>query len=653
MAATLNITDNTITIDLLSAKVDYQLAASGGYPQSDPDLRQIRHESFWAEGDGLIASQAKNIIDSFTISLYGASHNAVATNLQKLATLARKARESRMTFWQKTPVYMTAKTTDETNTRYSRVTDIRFKLGSSLFSSMFNANNALDNISIQIEREPYWTSHIPGTLPAAALTIGAPQAPSPQADATEQFLMNFRDTSALTHIYNYDDSLTSFSTNLIASTAFSYFPASPAVNDIVYFGSTTGPFRAVVLNIGVAGNYSVTITWEFWSGAAWVSTAGGIYESGTFTSTGRKPIYIDTPTGWATTAINGVTAFWIRARISAFTSWTTSPTQATQVVYDPRDCYISIANTQITGDVDALALIRFFKWWFTTLGVRFVAIGLKSQGLTTFTSRLNAGGQNPTGWSISYGTDTSIAGGSDIESPGGIRALCTFATDPSMTGRVTFIVSTTAIIADLEGEYNAYLRCQQIGGSAGAVSVRLETAYNAVYVDGPTVPLTAVAGGIELVNLGRVVINPARLLASGEAALNEAINIVVQASATSATPDLRIYDLILIPIDEWSFVAAIDTSLVKYIGAAANDVLEMDGGLVRQAAMIKTDSTNNRVVMFCEPRGKLPQLPPDKNLQLHFLFADKPASTWYASNYQGGSVKIWAHLRWLFMRGSE
>ncbi len=655
MAAILQITDGTTTVDLLTDKVSWQLRIEG-WIVAGPDDREIRRSNIFGEGEEIIEESAGNVIDTFKVALYGSSHDVIATNLQNLATLKKEAEDYNKHSWQKTVVYLKAQTSAETNARYYLVKKIKIPTLGALFSNFFTNQKALPDVTILVEREAYARSHIPQTLPAAALTLGAPQAPGTQADATEQFIANFRDTTALTHIYNYDDNLAAFSANQIASNPLTFFVVSgstPALNDIVYIGSTTGPFRLIVFRIGTAGNFSATITWEWYNGAAWVSTAGGIRESATFTTTGNRLVIIDTPTGWAATAINGVTAHWIRARISAFTSWTTSPIQSGQVIYNPRDVHISIAADQINGDVDALTLIRYFKWWIATLGVRFVAIGLKSQGLTNFTSRLNAGGQNPTGWSISYGTDTSIAGGADIESPGGTRALCTFSTDQTMTGRVTFIVSTTTIIADFEGEYNAYLRCQQIGGSAGAVSVRLETAFNAVYVDGPTVPLTAVAGGIEIVNLGRVIINPARILASDETSLNEAINIVVQASATSVTPDLRIYDLVLIPIDEWSSVAAIATSLVKYIGAAQNDVLEIDGGLVRQGAIIKTDATNNRVVTLCELRGTLPKLPPDKNLQLHFLFADKPASTHYAPNYLGGSIKVWVHQRWEFMRGSE
>src|SRR3989304_6977436 len=101
MAATLNITDGTTTVNLLSAKVDYQLRADG-YSQSDPEIRQVRRESQFAEGEALISSNPQNVIETFTISIYGTSHDAIATNLQKLETLKREAKESQTTNWKTT-----------------------------------------------------------------------------------------------------------------------------------------------------------------------------------------------------------------------------------------------------------------------------------------------------------------------------------------------------------------------------------------------------------------------------------------------------------------------------------------------------------------------------------------------------------------------
>ena len=657
MTATLTISNGTVTADLLTAKVSWQLlAARSGWIPSGIEYRQIRRESIFAEGEEVIESNPKNVVETFTVSLRAASHDAVATLLQALETLAANVRDFHTRRWQKTPVYLSVKTNDETNTRYAVIVDIRVIPNSTPFGTLFNTAKTLGEFTILVERVPYWSDTIPLTLPSAALTIGAPQAPGTQADATEQFVANFRDTSDLTHQYNYDDSLTAFSANQIASNPFTYWVVSgstPALNDIAYFGSTTGPFRFVVLRIGTAGSFSATITWEVWTGATWVSTAGMIRENATFTSTGNKLVVMDSPTGWATTAINGVTAYWIRARISAFTSWTTSPIQSGQVLYNPRDAYISIADTQINGDVDALAMIRFAKYQQTTNGIRYVAMGLKSRGLTNFTSRLNAGGQNPSGWSESYGTDTSEV--ADIESPGNSHALCTFATDQGMVTRVTITNSTEGTVDDFEGDYHAYIRCQQIGGTAGATSVRLAFGDGSTNLHVGTQTLTVVASGMELLSMGRVSIYPFREIETTEA-VNPPLEFYLQASATSATPDIRFYDLILIPIDEWSYVAASDATIPSGELAAINGTahrLECDGGLIRKAATVRFGGTGNNIERIIESRGTLPRFPPDKQFQIHFLFSALASSLYESDNYLGGSWKVYVHQRWAHMRGSE
>jgi len=654
MAATLNITDGTTTINLLSAKVDYQLRARG-WSQSDPELKQVRRQSQFADGESIILSNPSNVIETFTIAIYGASHDAVATNLQKLATLQREAKEFQTTRWQTTPVYVTAKTADETNTRYALVIQIRIVNLPSLQDIFFNSQNAIPQATVIVEREPYWRGVIPMSALPSALTISAPQAPGTQADATEQFVANFRDTFALTHLYNYDDSAATFSSNLIASSSFSYFPASPALNDIVYFGSTQGPFRQVVINIGSAGTFNAAMTWEIWTGAAWVSTSLYIstdtlvLQSGS-SPTGTHVVVVDSPTGWTTTTINGVSAYWIRVRITSFTSWSSSPTQTGQVVYNARDVYISVANTQIDGDVDAIALLRYFKQVRTSGGLDFVALGVKSHGLTSFTSRLNFGAGNPAAWTITNGSDTTTV--ADTQSPGGSRASCTFAGTTAAAERVRVSTGTNQNIIDLEGTYHAYLRCQQIGGTVGAVSLYLRQTYTLI-TDGPTVSPKVVGGGIEILDVGRVEVLGSKILGAETGNLDLRFSVI--ASATSSTPDLYIYDLALIPIDEAALVVSIPDGTLEILERETG--LDIDGGLFRDGAAVYKGGTDaapsSTTIGDWEHRGQSMRLPPDKAFQIHFIMASVNTNIYYAREYLGGSFKLYVHERWAFMRGAE
>ena len=93
----------------------------------------------------------------------------------------------------------------------------------------------------------------------------------------EVFINNQRNVANISHIFNYDASGGTYSSNLIgASLPYSLFPSSTAVGDAVYFGSQTltdsGPFNSVVLDIGTAAAAtSFTILWRYWDGSVWAN----------------------------------------------------------------------------------------------------------------------------------------------------------------------------------------------------------------------------------------------------------------------------------------------------------------------------------------------------------------------------------------------
>ena len=169
--------------------------------------------------------------------------------------------------------------------------------------------------------------------------------------------------------------------------------------------------------------------------------------------------------------------------------------------------------------------------------------------------------------------------------------------------------------------------------------------------------LTSADAGIELISLGRIKLVSPRIMEGTELAPSSLI-FFIQASATSATPDLRFYDLVLIPIDEWSFVATTDSDIVASTLPGINavgDVLECDGGVLREDCITKFGSTASNLRGHFEARGTLPKLPPDKQFQIHFVFSDfsNSAGMYESDNCLGASVKLYVHERWEFMRGAE
>ena len=94
--------------------------------------------------------------------------------------------------------------------------------------------------------------------------------------------------------------------------------------DAIYIGEVA-KFGRWRLNVGTAGVWAGgTAVWEYWNGA-WVTLAVTDGTTG-FTVAGTNNITWTIPGDWATTAIDGVTKYWIRRRFSVVpTSITTAP----------------------------------------------------------------------------------------------------------------------------------------------------------------------------------------------------------------------------------------------------------------------------------------------------------------------------------------
>ncbi len=115
---------------------------------------------------------------------------------------------------------------------------------------------------------------------------------------------------------------------------------SLAVNDAAYFGSLN-PFGRIWLDIETAGSFTATLVWEFWNGSSWETinfneifgfpndttdakqfkTAGWQYLDFVAGMTGTPHDF----SSWATSAVDGYTAYWMRARVSSHTTTITLP----------------------------------------------------------------------------------------------------------------------------------------------------------------------------------------------------------------------------------------------------------------------------------------------------------------------------------------
>lgn len=96
-------------------------------------------------------------------------------------------------------------------------------------------------------------------------------------------------------------------------------PLSPALNDATYYGHDERFYR---LNLNLAqGKGGVwTGTWEYYNGSSWASLTDVTDGTNNYTTTGAQTVTFAIPNDWATTTVDSDTRYWVRFRISSYTS---------------------------------------------------------------------------------------------------------------------------------------------------------------------------------------------------------------------------------------------------------------------------------------------------------------------------------------------
>lgn len=94
-------------------------------------------------------------------------------------------------------------------------------------------------------------------------------------------------------------------------------PAIPAPGDALYIGLAE-PFLGIAVAITTAGVGTYSLVWEYWDGALWQPWPAALLHDDTqqFELAGELRVEFEQlPLFWSQVAVNGITAFWIRARV--------------------------------------------------------------------------------------------------------------------------------------------------------------------------------------------------------------------------------------------------------------------------------------------------------------------------------------------------
>jgi len=128
--------------------------------------------------------------------------------------------------------------------------------------------------------------------------------------------------------------------------------------DAIYVGSPD-QFNKVAFLITTPGDYSdISLGIEYWNGSAWTTLTTTSDDTNGFKNDNVREITFDPPGDWATTDVNGTTAYWIRivASNGASPSITTAP-KASEVWVDfPDEWYVI--------QVQDTTLYKVYGWYY-------------------------------------------------------------------------------------------------------------------------------------------------------------------------------------------------------------------------------------------------------------------------------------------------
>jgi hypothetical protein len=606
------------------------------------------------------------VLETYKLMLRASSQDNAASQYQALLSMLRKAARYAIDPRQTAPVYLKQQMLNETSPRYALCYGAYELVNPNLFRTIFDSKAWIEEFGLTLIREHPWRSGIPGTLPTILTLTATDGAASP----TAVHLSGLRDNNAITHIYTHDNSAGAggFSANLAGTATFGLFPASTAVDDCLYIGSTTGPLHNIVIPVATPGVYTATMALEIYTGAAFVALTVGteytIYPTDTLTSlfkvAGDWAFNVFGKSGWAVTTVNGVSAWWLKLHITAFTSMGTIPATGTPIPYNAKSNFLEIPASGLAGDMPATIDLRLAapSGATTTPGpgnTSRIILGAKSRNLAAneFTAQLD--NSTLTGWAYTYGTDSATA--ASYLGPSLAYTNITFATDSTLVARL--IMTGTSKLAKWAGKYRVFILANQAAGAAGETSIRLRTWIGATTAgnpkfDTPTVALKAVSPATwEVVDMGTL-----RLPFSEEMSadgLTADLIFQVMASRSSGAATLGIGGLILIPVDEWSCAVddPVSDATTGNSALRGSTVLDVDGGVLK----IRTAKLQSAILAENWTRdGRPPTLEPALLTRIYALQMYYP-TTWGTGPMllaHGGHLvaSVYAHNRYSALRGA-
>lgn len=467
--------------------------------------------------------------------------------------------------------------------------------------------------------------------------------------------------SNITHVFHYNGSVYS---NLQFATdpPYELLGSAAAVNKAVYFGSKTndanvpgGPFSNLVFDIS-QGAENITVVWEYWNGSAW-ATLTTQDNTDQFRNEGVHSVVWTIPTGWAATTVNSTTGYWVRARISAVSSGSITPIHTNRYIYTTLLPYVQVNEDQVKGDLPSLARVLWRNR--TAFEIERSVCGLRSLDRgRNFNAFLNISDtQAPFGVSVSKGSEAGVSWQDDKEAPTGRSLIASYSNSGDLNdwNDLAVITLSTTIARDYYGYYRAMLRCFYNNALAQAWNLRLQLRIGSggsKFTTKTVYPTTLAQ--YEVLDFEQLTIS-SRQITSLTGNLSDQLQIAIQGYNTSTLKPLTIYDLILIPVDEWALDAIVpETLTVGNPEIVAHNYLDIDSiGNPKAGLSVANRNANGLVVSQYQAINNGPVIL-QKNVDQRYWFLNMTYENFWKSNPEIlGSVQVFKQQQYLGYRGKN
>lgn len=491
------------------------------------------------------------------------------------------------------------------------------------------------------------------------------------------FISNRR-SGIITHIFRYDDSAATFSTNLLASALpITLLPSPPAVDDIVYFisqvsNSWGSPIAGIALDLLTAMSGVTSAEIEYYDGVNWVNLAAAMapyYTNLPFAIEGVSSIHAKQPTDMETVTINGVEGWAIRVRVTAVGASPVAPVQQNQYPYAIGWNEILISDQDLGGDLPPLLDLTIYNradhsdgLILVSLAISRIIMGSRSvERGDFFTSVINLGDIfNPDGITVTVGADTTFedeptasTGRAAVFDPGGAASIA----------QRVLVTMNDDLTQHYKGVFKPYLRVKQMGGAAGDMGVRLRVGlYSAsnIFYTSDTALTTAIDEDYELLEFREITLPPNIDIIKANEPLAGVIFSIDALNTNATPPDLVFMDLILIPVDEFSFdVSDVNNTGDSILGNpdGANRALEINSAsrLKRiYSATLMLEQGLIPVLNYAINANGPISIQPKGDQKLHFVFARANAGNgWYSYPENVVSIQAAMQKRYFSSRGNN